>query len=243
MQQLYMTDDQSTLPPPTSPPLSVKYLLVWTTFTALLIICRQLPATMLPQARHAVRPTDSAVVTFESMLNAANIGGLLIFLFRRRPSFVLKDPGHWLLVMQGATLIVSVALNLAYFLVYRVDPDFGSGLVVSIVDCAVGVLLYLVPAIEYRGERSWKLYFWLETFVNLAYGVMLIGIITSNWTFTAVHLDSLIVVFIAAMIVPLIVVALLDLVMRRRRDWLHWLGVFTLAGTLLTALLSEVFRG
>ena len=177
------------------------------------------------------------------MLNAANIGGLLIFLFHRRPSFVLKDPGHWLLVMQGATLIVSVALNLAYFLVYRVDPDFGPGLVVSIVDCAVGVLLYLVPAIEYRGERSWKLYFWLETFVNLAYGVMLIGIITSSWTLASAHLDSLIVAFIAAMIVPLIVVALLDLVMRRRRDWLHWLGVFTLAGTLLTALLSEVFRG
>ena len=238
-----MTDDQSTSPPPTSPPLSVKYLLVWTTFTALLIICRQLPATIFPQ-KHPTRPTEAAVATFESMLNAANIGGLLIFLFRRRPApFVLKDPGHWLLVMQGATLIISVVLNLSYFLLFRVDPEFGPGLVVSIVECAVGVLLYLVPAIEYRGERSWKLYFWLETFVNLAYGVMLTGIITSSWMLASAHLDLWIAAFIAAMIVPLIVVALLDLVMRRRRDWLHWLGVFTLAGTLLTALLSEVFRG
>lgn len=236
-----MTDDQSTSPT-RSPPLSVKYLLVWTTFTALLIVCRQLPATMFPQTRYTIRLTDSAVSIFESMLNAANIGGLLIFLFRRRPTaFVLKDPGHWLLVMQGATLIVSVALDLGYFLVYHFDPVLGPGLVVSIVECAVGVLLYLVPAIWYRGERWWKWYFWLETFVNLAYGVMLIGIITSNWTFTAVHLDSLIVAFIAAMLLPLIVVVLLDLVLRRRRDWLHWLGVFTLAGTLLTALLAELF--
>jgi len=72
---------------------------------------------------------------------------------------------------------------------------------------------------------------------------LLIGIITSSWALASAHLDSLIVVFIAAMLLPLIVVALLDLAMRRRRDWLHWLGVFTLAGTLLTALLSEVFRG
>lgn len=243
MPQSSMTEDQSTSPHPTSPRLSIKYLLVWTTFTALLIVCRQLPATMFPQAKHAIRPTDSAVSIFESMLNAANIGGLLIFLFRRRPSFVLKDPGHWLLVMQGATLIVSVVLNVGYVLIYRVDPELGPGLVVSIIDCSVGVLLYLVPAIEYRGERWWKWYFWLETFVSLAYGVMLIGVITSNWTFTAVRLDALIVAFIMAMLLPLIVVAFLDLALRRRRDWLHWLGVFTLAGTLLTALLSEVFRG
>jgi len=238
-----MTDDPSTSPT-ASPPLSIKYLLVWTTLTALLIVCRQLPATMLPQARHSTRPPEAAVAIFESMLNAANIGGLLIFLFRRRPApFVLKDPGHWLLVMQGATLIISVALDLGYFLVYHFDPVLGPGLVVSIVECAAGILLYLVPAIGYRGERSWKGYFWLETFVNLGYGVLLIGIITSSWTLVSAHLDSLIVAFIAAMLLLLIVVALLDLAMRRRRDWLHWLGVFTLAGTLLTALLSEVFRG
>jgi hypothetical protein len=230
------------------PRISILHLMVWTATSAAMMAILRLPneaAEQLPAFLTAYR------IGF-AMYAGVVTGGVLMWIGRwwRGVSFPTQ-PGEWLLVEQGATVMFWVGTMYLDEWAQRVRGKAPFLLILAFLCALVGIAL--VPALRYRppkldpkpeGSRgapgialvppqrdsqgdAWQVFFWVLAGL---YTLPLMSTLTlhssTDWVglFILLMLGLLLVAAVA-----FLVAVVTDLRRRIPRGWVHWTGVWSLA--------------
>jgi hypothetical protein len=150
-----------------------------------------------------------------------------------------NEPGEWLLLMQGETVIATVVIG---FILGLAPQDPASEVLLLSTPLLAFALIGLIPALRYRGDGPWRLF--IVTFgllyispvlgavVGIAGGFLLLGLFTFAWF----------VVLMFALATFLIAV-INDFSLKAVRGWAHWTGVWSLAVLVLFYGMMAIFAG
>jgi hypothetical protein len=179
-----------------------------------------------------------------SLPAGARIGAVLLFgwmYFRGDRSFPIQ-PGHWLLLNEGFSLLLSW-LGRCAMLLLRDDQRLGIELflIAQIPNCLVTTIAYGVALRFSRGEsRLWKGVFWLLLLLHavaaLVAGVLALRLFADQGTgygglmFQLYDLQYSCCPMVLLVALP--IAALADS-QRHQRDFLHWTGIAAILATYL----------
>jgi len=158
--------------------------------------------------------------------------GVLIFLWRRFWSHVPfpTEPGHWILIICGAGVIVNLASHVPYLLAVRGNESFVPDWAARLPRYAIGgcaILLAVMGAYSERSSRIWRLSILA---LGLSGAMAIVHSVAIYWPFTRqfpggnVWQNLLRFGFSLPGLLAL-VAAFLDWRRKQHRDFLHWCGV------------------
>jgi len=235
--------------PRTLPRLGIRHVMLWTLFTAgYLALFHRLGDTSAISV--GWRIWIGAQLVFDAVLAGASLTAFVLLAYVRvRSSAQLRtEPGHWLLIANAATLLLSKPMDFAVVSTFDRDVKIGvelfhwSWAYIGLVQM-VRLTVFLLAA-RAGGTRCWRWTFGaLAVFavVECAYDFAMfsrgrIGIGIVNALYECVSYGNAVMAFAIA------AVAVLDILHRERRDWLHWTGVVTSSGRgILDVIRSAVF--
>jgi hypothetical protein len=199
------------------PRLSILHLMVWTGISAAMMALLQLPS----EAANRLSSFESAYRIGMAIYGGVVVSGLVLWIaWRRRGIPFPTEPGEWLLVVQGAIMLVAIAA------IYVANQDPAAMLVL-----AIGVFLTIagigvVPVSYYRQSTLWRVFFGA---LALAYALPLVSLaIAFTGVFILVAVLGFAFLGITGLVAVLFVVALIsDLSHRTVRGWPHWAGVIS----------------
>ena len=103
------------------------------------------------------------------MTGGANLGGLLLLVWRTRRIPFPVAPGEWLLVSQGLSLLLAVPIESGF--TYCFVTNVGNGqlfaLTYEVTMSLVAVLPFALPAVLCRERGIWKLFFWAAAILEI----------------------------------------------------------------------------
>lgn len=228
------------------PRLGIIHLLAWTAATAVLLkfslameMIRDARIGPTPQARHVFVEALGLIGTVGSAAALVGAGILLLAKIRRRGGRL--QPGHWLLVIVAAVLLLSLLIWGLQTLALLAELDgyypsyprwwvFARWSLPEILSAG----MYFYAALASKDGRTWKSCFGVLAAVSFMWGLWYVGLGLSDrpWLWFNFPLGSMIVGLV------LLVTVLVDLRHGPRRDWLHWLGVAVVATSVLIVLVS-----
>ena len=161
----------------------------------------------------------------------------------RRRCFPLTEPGHWLLVSESILLLPLLAM----ISTRPGDGSFPRALfVVGILASTIRLSLLNAAIVVSLKDLRWKLFFGavsLVALVRLAQGFYFIGMLSpgppqpSRWMMQVLACGAHILRWETHVLtIGIVSAVLIDLLARRQRDWLHWLGVLVVAGAMISAM-------
>jgi len=257
-------DDAMASPFAEKPPrnrLTIAHLMLWTLGTA---IALALYRAYTPLGEASADNRTQAIwqsLAFGYCLPAgARIGGLLLFgvhYLRRNQAFP-SQPGHWLLVIEGLSAVLSWAGRaVAIFAQNGQQGGLDGWAAAQIVNCLVTTIAYGAVAIRDSRVESmpWNGVLWLLTVEHAAAlltvtAILLQGLGAGTSSFRSPP-AFLAIYSVQATCCPALLVVLLPLAgifdpVRRQRDFLHWTGIgcMVVSGLLNLAVpfLSQLLR-
>lgn len=255
-------DDRSPFVAFYQPPrLSIIHLLWWIAVAAVLMsltasLGRWSGDSLLGKAVTTECQTFTLTVSMISriVLAAGLVGLFLIGRDRIRHAPGRLQPGHWILLGQctGQVIILPGTLILA-FCVPSAPTTTGSTVntmaifVPSIIGQILVSIIFMAGARRCPAERRWRrvLAIWALAALLAACsdGIYLIPGLPFGWlSLVMITAGLAMIVACLASWISLGVAAVHDLSTGNRRDWIHWLGVATVFGTIMLGLLTAAWH-
>jgi hypothetical protein len=226
--------------------ISILHLMAWTATSAAMMAVLRLPN----EAAEQFSAFETAYRITFAMYAGAVTGGVLMWIARRwRGVPFPTQPGEWLLVEQGATVLLTLA---TIFVGEHSEGAHGPAafLLISTYVCSL-VGIALVPALRYRppklelppagprdargialipprpdGSDAWQVFFWV--LVGL-YALPLISSLSVVFGRDVIGLSILLLLGLLLTLTVLFLVAVVtDLRRHTPRGWVHWTGVWSL---------------
>lgn len=226
------------------PRLGIRHVMLWTLCTCgclgwyLMLVRMSEEPSFAADHRPAFTPARALAWMAGSAGTGAVLAGTCILAYKsvQRGAGAWNEPGHWMLLSQGADFLLSAPLHLLQAL-FRDEQfatrgwfflDYGAFQVVPLVLYAVGAIV--------STSRLWKCVFAtlafataLKGFENISVFIALGSIYSyKDWIDWVNELNLCLVYGDALVALRAVGVAVVELRFGRKRDWLHWTGVATL---------------
>jgi hypothetical protein len=228
------------------PRISILHLMTWTATSAAMMAVLRLPN----EAAEKFSAFETAYRVAFAMYAGVVTGGVLMWIARRwRGMSFPTQPGEWLLVEQGATVLLTLV---TVFLGEPADRARGPAPFVLMATYLCGLVgIALVPALRYRppkmesppvgprdaqgialvpprpdGSDAWQIFFWVLV------GLYALPLISTSSLILGKDVIGLSILLLLGLLLTATVVFLVAVVTdyRRRipRGWVHWTGVWSL---------------
>jgi hypothetical protein len=241
-----LPSDARETPWQASPPLGIRHLLLWMTCSAVLIttlltLNRLIRANMEAELGPLEGEEQQTLfICLRGILEGPAVASLLIWFvrFRRGLRFPVQ-PGEWLLVLSG----ISMLLFLAELSIRTQLPPLGYPNMTLI---PMGLLIsgYVFVAIRAPLPIWWRAGILVSSALSCVEFGQYLLFSFDNFSIPEVLLDALPYLYLSSCIVPipiLIVCATDDIARQIPRGWLHWTGVETYIAYLILAICHHVF--
>lgn len=239
------------------PPLSTQrwepvfkpvYLVLWFAVAAVLLKVDAAVDVALGRSTTIFGSWTTYVLQVDVLVLAAAVIGAAVLLWSSRGDIVRRfQPGHWILMNLA---IVTLAGKLLWFVgrwQLSINQD-AMLLGVAAIANVLGALLYGFAAVRLQAALPWKASFWSFTTLNVGVALAVVLIcVRCNAGNRAVGLGALpswalplLLLCAGVCVVSLVIAILSDHLHGTRRHWLHWLGVASIAASVLLPALWQV---
>ncbi len=178
-----------------------------------------------------------AAVTFYLLLQCT---------WRRDGSFP-SQPGHWLLVLAAVVALLDGAMAVISrsFAAWRGLYPWDQWMIHQVGGWGLGAILILAVLWRVRLEWRWRMPLFVVLLLAISRAVLLLtiwttygrGVMFVPWALQA-HLHG---ACLALGVMTLVTAMASDLLLRLRRDWMHWTGAVTCLGMASVAFLGYVW--
>jgi len=232
------------------PRLGIIHLLAWTAVTAMLMkfnLALQMPkggTDVLVSPSRAIETVLSVVLAVYAVIYAAGLVGTAVLLMtkaRRTPGNF--QPGHWVLLVDTTIMVMFYLSGAQLMRDGEIPPlDFTWYLVmfplVSLFCAPLHTIGYFVATAITAAPRRWKAFFLLRgSALLLQSGTY---VVFGIFNCISPRLDPLswgwLMIWPTTVGIALVIVVLVDVRKRVRRDWLHWTAV----GMVATSVLLQI---
>jgi hypothetical protein len=203
------------------PPFGLRHLLIWFGFALLWVAYNVLMIRFAGDRAMAVSVLFTSVSVARSA--ALFLGAFVLFTSRRRREGLFEHPGHWLILISCCQDFLNVVFSISFLLTESFGPTW------------LGTLFLVLPLVLYVWAASqshgvWRWIFFVHALCSLTPIVL-----------PSEFIGSAIVYLVSFLDVSILVVAVTEAVMHVRRDWVHWLGIVTLAISQALMLYIKLF--
>lgn len=212
---------------PPVPRLSILHLMLWMLCSGLYLALTQTTYTAQTGASHRYDSIQRATSVFLGPISGAMLAGSLVLIYSRirSGSRMLRHPGHWLLLI-GAGLKLVYLLMIGAALLVRGENIWPFVLNGAIILAAIIPYLF---AIRRTDVFRWKVLFGGMVALHVLHGLFYFAIALEIHTTIGIHLFTVLssVANLGNLLLAgwLVVIAVIELCVDQRRDWLHWTGV------------------
>lgn len=226
---------ESPPPPDNSPPLSIMHLLIWTALSAAMMGYSNLVTSLQGQQPRGFSewldsPALLTIRTAGAVGNATTLGGLLLLISRRRRGIRFPvQPGEWILVMRGISSVIELGSGLLATIGAQYESR-GFWIAYGIIVVLAQLVVYLVPAILCKDNRSWRRFFWTASAISLL--AVLSAFSSAVLPRMFFHSNTFMRIYWLLLAVGALMFLIAvggDLRRSTKRGWVHWVGVVTLA--------------
>lgn len=194
------------------PPFGIKHFFVWLAFFVLLKLLSSWTVSMMDQAPVSWKYRAWGEIEM-ARVAAVFMGAVVLVITRKARGVFLQHPGHWLILVSCASDLVNWGGSLSYAM-FGIIVDW-----TLTIYSIVALILYVFAAVWTRGVWRW-------IFVAFAMRPVAFGLARRIFSSQSVSTIG----FLSPMLdVAVIVVATRDAVLKIPRDWVHWLGVTSMA--------------
>lgn len=224
----------------TSPPLSIRHLLLWIASSTVLLTANLAMNRILEERLEVSLTEQTFFGSVRAITDGPAVAGLLVWLARKRRGVRFPvQPGEWLLVLDGISALLMLLTMTAWC---QLPQEHANQILLLPAGLMAGG--YLIAALWPPLPKWWR--FALLANSSL-WGVELAQhFLISN--FFQIIPDSLYdligpLYFLASMasVIVLIVCIIIDQRRHIQRGWLHWTGVATCMASLLLAISQHAY--
>ena len=227
------SDDQKII----QPPLTIGHIMAWTMGTALLLVFFKINRSMYGELDSHIRATISGQYIAHCLIQGPAVAFLGVFLVRkiRGGAPLPVEPGHWMLLVGGVSAVFGLLVNLIRYQIQGFA--FDSWLYFTFVYVPSFILLILAIRAK-RSKRLWRVFFAVSIVQSIFQ--ILIPLTIRVLPIQAYSVMSFVFFFLPMFI--LISAIIDDRINKRRRDWIHWVGVMVQAASVvLSGFLTVLF--
>ena len=219
---------------------SVLHLMLWTLYSAVyLTVIRAIHILQgdAPVGVVVVQQTSGLIysIIFGAQFTGATV--LVVARIRGGPP-LLKEPGHWLLMIAALLAVIYMPMMLILF---WFSEQFGSG---QWLMAYIGIVFLIQPiAFAFAAKRfrvlRWRLLFAVLALMSLSQSILYLGMgISSGLLINWIGIFAAVSTWGGLLLAPVVlIVALAERIQGQRRDWLHWTGVITHVASNLASII------